>query len=95
MSQKDINKVLNMNYWPTKLETMEPYFVSHDDNNGDETKGLQVTISPDGDAWVKTHCPINESCRFRMPGIGGGRCPKIRNALLVLAEAIRQEREEI
>ena len=76
--------------WPQHLETNHAYVTTHDDNDGDAQSGLlRVTFSPDGDAWIHT---VGDSLRFRTWG-GGGRFLKIRNALLLLAEAIRQEGE--
>ena len=92
VSQKDLDKILNGYFWPKKLKGRDSYLTTHDDNDGDPSSGyLAIEFSNDGDAWIKTSGPM---LRYRMPGIGGGKSPKIRNALLLLAEAIRQEGQE-
>ena len=92
-NQKTIDKVLSDFFWPPGLKSGIPYRTTHDDNDGDPSNGvLSVAIGPDGDVWMQIygHVPL----RFRVPLIGGGKYPKIRNALLLLAEAIRQEGEQ-
>ena len=90
--QKRINKILSDPIWPPNLKTGLTYSTTHDDNEGDSLSGfLSVWFTCDGDAWIKTESKNRSSLRFRMPLCGGGHYPKIRNALLLLAEAIRQE----
>jgi hypothetical protein len=87
--QKRIDNILSEPFWPPSLKTGIVYETTHDDNDGDPESGmLFVQLSFDGDAWVHT---LGECLRFRMPIFGGGKFPKIRNALFLLAEAIRQE----
>lgn len=87
---KMIERVLSANYWPPSLDTQRSYNTTHDDCDGDPAGGwMSVILSVDGDAWIQTHG--RGMLRFRMPDIGGGQFPKVRNALLLLAEAIRQE----
>ena len=89
MVQKEIDKVLDDKFWPPNLETDKLYAVAHDDTDGDTKPGmLRISFSMDGDAWVMITGP--GALRFRMDG-GGGKYPKVRNALLLLADAIRQE----
>jgi hypothetical protein len=86
--QRQINKILSDPFWIPTLATDKAYVTTHDDCEGDFESGyLNVYFSKDGDAWIETH---GKSLRFRTWG-GGGRFLKIRNALLLLAEAIRQE----
>jgi hypothetical protein len=88
--QKRIDAILSEPFWPPNLKTDVAYTSTHDDNDGDIKSGyLTVMFSCDGDAWIETYG--QHSLRFRMPILGGGAFPKIRNALLLLAEAIRQE----
>jgi hypothetical protein len=71
------------------------FFISHDDCDGFEEEGLSVTLTFDGDVWLSVLSTRGQrGVRYRMPMQGGGQYPKIRNALLVLAEAIRQTNEE-
>ena len=94
MNDKDINNVLDSYFWPETLDTCRIYSTTHDDHGGKPESGiLCVQFSQDGDAWIniKSDRSTNGLLRFRMPMQGGGKYPKIRNALLILAEAIRQE----
>lgn len=85
--QRRITRILSDPFWPPKLE-LKDYATTHDDNDGKPASGfLTVAFSKDGDAWIETFGGV---LRFRSV-IGGSRFPKIRNALLLLAEAIRQE----
>ena len=86
-----VHKVLETPFWPEDLQAMKRYFRTHDDCDGERGNGITVTISTDGDAWVET-CP--GGCRFRMPMTGGGLSPRVRNALLLLAVAIKLDNQE-
>lgn len=93
INQKIIDKVLGTPFWPPDLETQKAYVTTHDDNDGDPLSGLlQVTFTIDGDAWISIQSErgSTKALRFRTWG-GGGKYLKIRNALLLLADAIRQE----
>ena len=88
---KEIDSILNKRFFPKTLKSREHYTSTHDDNDGVPTSGfIDMVISPDGDIRIKTIHDGIGYLRFRTE-LGGGRFPKIRNALLVLAEAIRQE----
>lgn len=55
---------------------------------------ISVMFGGDGDGYLTIAAQMdpNEhkwSMRFRMPMMGGGQSPRVRNALLILAEAIR------
>lgn len=87
-----ISRLLNSYFWPSNLNTKDVYQRQHDDHDGTWSGQLAVTFSEDGDAWVWcTPCTndTQESLRFRMPMIGGGASPRVRTALVILAEAIR------
>jgi len=88
-----VRELLEQPFWPETIQSNERYFITHDDNGGDRSKGLEVAISVDGDVWIDTTC-LNpfEACRFRTHA-GGGRNQRVRNALLILAEAIRLDNE--
>lgn len=64
----------------------------HDDTDGEAgpEHEISVGISRDGDAWVLLP---DRSLRFR-GDFGGGMSPRVRRALIVLAEAIRRDNEE-
>ena len=87
---RSMNTLLEGAYWPASLETRTAYSRTQDDTDG-ELSGhdLMVSIGPDGDAWVQTP----QVLRFRTYG-GGGHSLRVRNALLVLAEAIRRDNAE-
>ena len=88
MDKKTIDKVLTDYYWPPQLESNKCYTTTHDDNDGDITSGaISLIFDICGDAHLSF---IGNSLRFRTIG-GGGRFPKIRNAILLLAIAIDEE----
>lgn len=89
--QGAIDCVLNSNYWLPTLKTGEVYQRYEDDS---PLGTLSVIIGGDGDCHIAViqerdpkECRL--SMRYRMPMTGGGQSPRVRNALLVLAEAIR------
>lgn len=88
MNTKLINKVLTEIYWPPQLDAERVYVTTHDDNDGDPLSGfISLIFDQCGDAHLQV---VGRSLRFRTFG-GGGRFPKIRNALLLLAVAIKEE----
>jgi len=92
--QPIVKKVLEEPFWPMTLETREVYSRLHDDHDGTFLGELNVTIGPDGDAWVYItgERPLT-TLRFRSFS-GGGQSLRVRNALLILAEAIRMDNED-
>ena len=91
--EKQVKSLLEDNYWLTTLNTRVSYFRTQDDCDGNMKEGISVAFSPDGDAWVETTQRAMGMCRFRM-AVGGGQSLRVRNALLILAEAIRLDNEE-
>ena len=91
---KAMDHLLEGGYWPHTLETRHAYTRRHDDTDGEmgEDQELTVTFGPDGDAWVVLPQSL-KSLRFRTLS-GGGKSLRVRNALLVLAEAIRRDNED-
>ncbi len=87
-----LNTLLEKAYWPSTLAPRVAYMRRHDDTDGktDASQDLCVVFGPDGDAWVNVGI---DSLRFRT-WAGGGMSLRTRNALLVLAEAIRRDNEE-
>ena len=86
-----IQKILEEPFWLETLKSNEAYAVQADDTDGiDDINWLTVTFSPDGDAWISTSL---DGCRFRTY-FGGSRYPRVRTALMILAEAIRLDTEE-
>jgi len=88
-----LHKILEDLPWPQELSTGTSYRRLHDDHDGTREGELIVGFSPDGDAWVYTDKHQGPSLRFRMP-MGGGRSPRVRNALVLLALAIKLDSEE-
>lgn len=87
MIQSQIDEMLNDCVFPPNLDA-GTYITTHDDNDGDPASGqLIVSLDKFGDVHLSM---IGRYLRFRAFG-GGGKFLKIRNALLLLAEAIRQE----
>lgn len=86
----DALRVLESPWWASTLEVMTPYSRLHDDHDGEFRGNITVTLSPDGDAWVSAD--TLESLRFRTP-MGGGNSPRVRNALMLLALAIKLDEE--
>lgn len=88
---KAMDTLLEGAYWPGTLVSRTAYVRVQDDCDGDLSQCLSVGFSQDGDAWIQTHGPM--TLRFRSLG-GGGMSLRVRNALLVLAEAIRRDNED-
>lgn len=88
MDDNQINKALTDYYWPPQLDAKRAYITTHDDNDGVPESGfMSLIFDRCGDAHLQV---VGRSLRFRTIG-GGGRFPKIRNALLLLAVAIKEE----
>lgn len=80
--------------WPEGLEARTRYERLHDDHDGTCQGSTVVCIGDDGDAWIDLQGKrAFESLRYRT-GIGGGSSLRVRNALLMLAFAIKLENEE-
>ncbi len=91
-TERALNTLLERNVWLPSLKTNSAYSRRHDDTDGErgDDQNLAVFLSPDTDAFVQIG---DKLLRFREP-FGGGLSPRTRNALLVLAEAIRRDNEE-
>jgi hypothetical protein len=80
-------------YWLQTLDTRTGYTRRHDDTDGkrDHEQDLTVVIGPDGDCWVTAGG--GQGLRFRTYA-GGGQSLRTRQALMVLAEAIRLDNQD-
>lgn len=83
-------------FWPDTLKPMTVYLRYEDDS---PTGSISVVIGDDGDAHITVFSKPDRNelrfgMRFRMEMTGGGQSPRVRNALLALAEAIRRDNEE-
>jgi hypothetical protein len=89
-----MNVLLEGSYWPQTIDTRVSYSRRHDDTDGKTgpDQDIEVTVGVDGDAWILL--PGMPSLRFRT-WAGGGNSLRVRNALLVLAEAIRRDNAEL
>jgi hypothetical protein len=91
-----VHAILEESFW---LPTLKPAFnyVRFED---DSRKGnIAVMFGEDGDGYINVTSERDPddphfSMRFRMPMVGGGQSPRVRTALLILAEAIRLDNEE-
>jgi hypothetical protein len=89
---KDAKRVLENSFWIPGLETKKFYERLHDDHDGTFEGRIMVVITEHGDIGVQTD---GESLlRFRVPIIGGGMSPRVRNALMILAFAIKLDNEK-
>jgi hypothetical protein len=88
-----LHKILEGFPWPSELRTMTPYRRLHDDHDGTREGELIVQFTPDGDAWVYIDKLQGASLRFRFSS-GGGNSPRVRNALVLLALAIKLDSED-
>lgn len=83
-------------FWPETLKPMTWYRRFEDDS---PTGSISVVFGEDGDGHITVYSKpdpneMKFSMRFRMAMTGGGQSPRVRNALLALAEAIRRDNEE-
>lgn len=89
---KDTRRVLENPFWISELSSNVNYTRIQDDHDGTKEGQLTVDFTCDGDAWVftdKHHQPM----RFRTFH-GGGMSERTRNALMILAYAIKLDNEE-
>lgn len=86
-----IKDLLEEPFWLHTLKSNTAYFRTHDDCDGDTKKGIQVIFDKLGDAHFSVQNMKGE-CRFRT--FGGGQSLRVRNALLILAEAIRLDNDD-
>ncbi len=91
---KDALRVLNNPFWPTGLSVDEQYLRLHDDHDGTREGRMIVGFTRDGDAWLSTDQHRGPVLRFRTM-IGGGRSLRVRNALVLLALAIKLDNEAL
>lgn len=91
--QRDAHRVLEYPFWISDLKAGEVYERIHDDHDGTKEGRLIVQFTFDGDAWVTTDKHRGSTMRFRTFG-GGGQSQRVRNALMILALAIKLDNEE-
>lgn len=95
---KAVAKLLRSNFWLPTLRPNTQYARLQDDHDGKRWGILSVMFGDDSDAWVSIDMNgvelVDRTIRFRVPYIGGGKSPRTRVALHILAEAIRLDNEE-
>lgn len=92
---KDFKRVLENPFWIPTLHTDELYIRTHDDHDGTFNGKITMSFDKMGDAWLICDPPsaFNRCLRFRTFG-GGGNSLRVRQALMLLAEAIRLDNLE-
>jgi hypothetical protein len=95
---KAVAKLLRSSFWLPTLSPKTAYRRLQDDHDGKRWGILTVVFSEDSDAWLEIDLNgvevLDTTIRFRVPVVGGGRSPRTRTALHILAEAIRLDNEE-
>ena len=93
--RKDIERILRDSFWLPGLETIrtKSYERLHDDHDGTEQGIIQVFFGPDGDGYITTDLHQGPALRFRAP-MGVSNSHYVRNALQILAYAIKMDNEE-
>ncbi len=90
---EEIKKILETPFWIDGIKSRTLYQTEDDDSPPNESF-LQVIFSDDGDAWVtKITDPSFKSIRKRTYQ-GGGKDLRTRNALMILAYAMKLDEEE-
>lgn len=90
----DLKAILNSAIpWPEDLEPFTEYRRVHDDHDGTHSGSIAVTFTPDGDAHVSADAEPGSSLRYRT-SFGGGASLRTRNALVILALAIKMDSGE-
>ena len=90
---RDVRRVLNNPFWIQELDVQTGYVRLHDDHDGTYKGKIEVSFTNDGDAWIRTDSHKGPTLRFRNE-FGGGRSPRVKNALLILAYAIMLDEED-
>ena len=90
---KDAHRVLENPFWIDEIEPNFSYERLHDDHDGNRVGKICVNFLINGDAVLSTDSHHGPHLRFRTFG-GGGKSPRTRNALMLLALAIKLDNEE-
>jgi hypothetical protein len=90
---KDAHRVLENPFWIPDLKSDEIYERVHDDHDGTFEGRLEVFFDKMGDAYIASSKHPISMLRYRTWG-GGGLSPRVRNALMILAWAIKLDNEE-
>jgi hypothetical protein len=91
---KKVREILNSSFWINEVKTNTMYSRLHDDHLETDEGRLGVICDCSGDICVGIDFRRNKSLKFRNIQ-GGGKSPRTRIALMILAEAIRLDNEEL
>ena len=95
MSEKitmEIKKILESPFWIGGIESNVPYETHDDDSPDSEIALLQVVFSIDGDAWVTKLTESSIKSIRKRTHQGGGRDLRTRQALMILAYAMKLDK---
>ncbi len=90
---KAVKRFLEEPSWIPELNSGEVYTRLHDDNDGTFTGILSIQFDRNGDAYIATDVGKLKNLRFRTFG-GGGKSLRVKNALMILALAIKLDNAE-
>ena len=90
--ERRARQVLEEPFWITELKTDIWYIRLHDDHDGTKKGKVAVMILENGDCVISNDSQ-RESLRFRTMG-GGGNSLRVRNALMILALAIKLDNDQ-
>jgi len=90
---KNIRRILGKPFWIPEIKPRTEYVRLHDDHDGTKKGCIIISFDEAGDAFLYTDLHPHDVLRFRTLG-GGGMSLRVRNALLILAEAIRLDNED-
>lgn len=79
--------------WPEELDVDTMYEKIQDDADGLDVGKVRVGFLLNGDAWICTDTHRGPALRFRTYH-GGGNSVRVRNALVLLALAIKRDNEK-
>jgi hypothetical protein len=88
-----VDALLDSEFWLHTISTGQTYGRNHDDTDGEAGQFISILFDQMGDAYMDKASNYPWPLRFRTYE-GGGHSLKTRKALLILAEAIRQDNEE-
>ena len=90
---KEITRILENPFWIPGLSSNDVYQRLHDDHDGTLEGKIIIQIDQTGDVFFQTDTEKWQPMRFRTI-IGGGRSLRTRNALILLAFAMKLDNEE-
>lgn len=91
-----IDQILETDFWPDTIPAGFDISRIDDDNDGDPRHRLELSVGGHGIDHGDVYLGFpgaTSALRFRTQ-LGGGVSPRVRNALLVLAEAMRRDNED-